>query len=268
MSTIELSELVRRLTRRSTRALEKGLDRCMKRKHYEVRSEHLLLGLLDDEGSDLMLLVRHYQLDLARLRFVVERSLDDLRSGNAGNPTFASPLRTWLEDASIEGAQKFSYPKIRSATLFLLLVRDPERYFTVPFGGLLVPVPELDLARCLVRVASGSNEEVEAPAVKERPIVPETSGPTFRREPRAARPPEPAPQPADLAGHAPSEEPARPALEARVASLEAALLQAEQRIVTLAEAQARADTTLAELTRTLGELLGSAITRESESKGG
>jgi type VI secretion system protein VasG len=125
MSTIELSELVRRLTRRSTRALEKGLDRCMKRKHYEVRSEHLLLGLLDDEGSDLMLLVRHYQLDLGRLRFVVERSLDDLRSGNAGNPTFAGPLRTWLEDASIEGAQKFSYPKIRSATLFLLLVRDP-----------------------------------------------------------------------------------------------------------------------------------------------
>ena len=70
MSTIELSELVRRLTRRTTRALEKGLDRCMKRKHFEVRSEHLLLGLLEDEGSDLMLLVRHYQLDLGRLRFV------------------------------------------------------------------------------------------------------------------------------------------------------------------------------------------------------
>jgi hypothetical protein len=281
MSTVELSELVRRLTRRSTRALERGLDRCMKRQHYEVHSEHFFLGLLDDEGSDFMLLVRHYQLDLGRLRFVAERGLDDLRSGNAGNPTFGRSLRTWLEDASIEGAQRFSYPRIRSATLFLLLVRDPERYFSVPFGGLLAPVPALDLAKTLVRVAAGSNEEVEAPAVKERPIVPETSSPTFRREPVAPRvtvamsAPEPAPPPAPSPGvGSPSVEAKAPALadegasravlEARVQALEAALARAEQRIVTLAEAQTRADAAIGELTRTVSELVASALGRQGE----
>ncbi|MFO0755679.1 MAG: Clp protease N-terminal domain-containing protein [Byssovorax sp.] len=280
MPTMELTDLVRRLTRRSTRALEKGLERCMKRKHYEIQSEHVLLGLLDDEGSDFMLLVRHYGLDIARLRFVTERALDDLRTGNPGNPSFAPRLRVWLEEASVESLQRRNFPRIRSATLFLLLVQDPEKYFAVPFGGLLAPVPLRELGSSLHRIASSSNEEVEAPPAKERPIVPEGSAPVLRREPAPARPPisparvdleslsvaperQPAAPPIAPAPEAPPAaapiDPDRAALEARIASLEGALSRAEQRIVTLAQAQTRADAAIADLTRMVSELLSAAI---------
>ena len=65
-----------------------------------------------------------------------------------------------------------------------------------------------------------------------------------------------------LEGGAPPDE-----LEAGVAALEAALARAEQRIVTLAEAQTRADATIAELTRTLGEVLASTIAAQSKPEG-
>src|SRR4051794_38482256 len=91
MMLVEPKSIIKRLTRPCTAALEGAIGQCVNARHYEVTLEHLMLALLDDANSDLAFLASHYDLDPSRLRQVLQRSLEDLRTGNAGKPTF-SPI--------------------------------------------------------------------------------------------------------------------------------------------------------------------------------
>ena len=92
MMLVDPKSIIKRLTRPCTAALEAGVVQCVTARHYEVTLEHVMLALLDNADSDLAFLVMHYDLDPARLRQVLTRALEDLRTGNAGKPTFSPTM--------------------------------------------------------------------------------------------------------------------------------------------------------------------------------
>ena len=101
MMLVDPKSIITRLTTACRTALEEGVRRCHTARHYEVTVEHVMLALLDNAESDIAFLVMHYDLDPARLRQTLTRSLEDLRTGNAGKPTFSPTMLEWWTKRSL-----------------------------------------------------------------------------------------------------------------------------------------------------------------------
>ena len=114
MMIVDAKSILKRLTRSCTNALNAAAAQCVNARQYEVTLEHVMLALLDDADSDIAFLVMHYDLDPARLRKVLQNSLEDLRTGNAGKPTFSPTMLEWIQDAWLVGSAEYGYQKVRS----------------------------------------------------------------------------------------------------------------------------------------------------------
>ncbi|UQA63837.1 type VI secretion system ATPase TssH [Polyangium aurulentum] len=161
---VEPKSIIKRLTRTCTAALEGAVVQCVNARHYEVTVEHLLLALLDDPNSDVAFLAMHYDLDPARLRASLQRSLEDLRTGNAGKPVFSPTMLEWFQDAFVVGSMEYGYTKVRSGALFQRLVQQPTRYTVSGIGALLEGISRDDVKTNLQKIVSGSKEEQESVA--------------------------------------------------------------------------------------------------------
>jgi type VI secretion system protein VasG len=159
---VEAKSIIKRLSRICTTALEAAVVQCVNARHYEVTVEHLLLALLDDANSDVAFLVMHYDLDPARLRTVLQRSLSDLRTGNAGKPVFSPTMLEWMQDAWTVGSVDYGFSKIRSGMLFQRMLIQTSRYTVSGIGALLEGISRDDIKTNLQKIVSGSKEEAES----------------------------------------------------------------------------------------------------------
>ena len=166
---VDPKSIIKRLTRPCTAALEAGVVQCVNARHYEVTLEHVMLALLDNADSDIAFLVMHYDLDPARLRQTLQRSLEDLRSGNAGKPTFSPMMLEWMQDAWTIGSVEYGFQKIRSGVLFARLVQQPTKYSASNIGTYLEAIPKDDLKTNLTKILSGSKEDAEAQVASATP---------------------------------------------------------------------------------------------------
>ena len=128
MMLVEPKSVIKRLTRTCTAALESAVVQCVNARHYEVTVEHVLFALLDNPDSDVAFLAMHYDLQPAQLRTTLQRTLEDLRTGNAGKPTFSPTMLEWMQDAWVIGSMEFGFGKIRSGVLFARMVQQPTKY--------------------------------------------------------------------------------------------------------------------------------------------
>ncbi|WP_437322993.1 type VI secretion system ATPase TssH [Sorangium sp. So ce381] len=164
MQLVDTKAIVKRLTKNCTSALEAAIGQCVNARHYEVTLEHLLLALLDDANSDIAFLVSHYDLDPSHLRAALQRSLEELRKGNAGRPVLSPTMLEWMQDAYLVGSMEYGYQRVRSGVLFQRLVQQPTRYSVSSIGAYLEGISKDDLKNNLSKIVSGSKEEAEAAA--------------------------------------------------------------------------------------------------------
>ncbi|MCC6527718.1 MAG: type VI secretion system ATPase TssH [Polyangiaceae bacterium] len=162
MMLVEPKSIIKRLTRVCTSALESAVVQCVNMRHYEVTVEHLLAALLDNPDSDVAFLAMHYDLNPERLKTTLQRSLQDLRSGNAGKPTFSPTMLEWFQDAWVIGSVDYAYGKVRSGVLFLRFVQQPTKYSMSGIGMQLEGVPKDELRQKLPEIVAGSKEDSEA----------------------------------------------------------------------------------------------------------
>ncbi len=164
MMLVDHKSIIKRLTKNCTAALEGAVMQCVNARHYEATIEHVLLALLDDANSDLAFIVSHYDLNPSQLRSTLQRSLEELRTGNAGRPVFSPMLMEWFQDAWLVGSVDFGYQKIRSGVLFLRMVQQPTKYSNSGIGMLLEGIPKDDMKKNLPTILAGSKEGGEAEA--------------------------------------------------------------------------------------------------------
>ena len=161
MMLVDPKSIIKRLTRNCTTALEAAIGQCVNARHYEVTLEHLLFALLDDANSDIAFLVMHYDLDPSHLRAALQRSLEDLRKGNAGRPVLSPQMLEWMQDAWVVASMEYNLQKLRSGALFLQLVQQPSRYSVSGIGAYLEGISRDDLKTNLLKIISGSKEDAE-----------------------------------------------------------------------------------------------------------
>jgi type VI secretion system protein VasG len=122
---VNLKSLVGRLNDTTRNALEAAAGLCLSRTNYDVEVEHLLLKLLETVDTDIDHLLRHFEVERARLTADVQRALDRLKTGNARTPALSPRLPRLFGEAWLIASIDYGATKIRSGHLLLaLLVAD------------------------------------------------------------------------------------------------------------------------------------------------
>lgn len=161
MLTVEPRSLLRKLNSTCTRAFEAAAGACLTNRHYEVTVEHLLLALLDDPDSDIRAAFAQLNVDLDSARATVQRSIAELRSGNAGKPVFSTLLLEWVQESWLHGSVELEQWQLRSISLLVRLVLSPLRY-TATAWPWLEAFDREQLRRDALLICSRSNEALAA----------------------------------------------------------------------------------------------------------
>jgi type VI secretion system protein VasG len=157
MLVAEPRALFKKLTPTCTRALEAAAGACVTGQHYEVTVEHLIAALLDDGESDIATILNHYRVDRATVQGTIQRSIRDLRSGNAGKPTFSTLMLQLMQDAWVYGSTELGENAIRSGALLVRILQSPGKYLPSEVPA-FDTIPRDDLRKNLSSIAGGSGE--------------------------------------------------------------------------------------------------------------
>jgi len=89
--SLNLKSLIGKLNDTLRQTLEASAGLCMSRTHYDIEIEHYLLKTLESSDNDVAAILKHYGVDRSRLTAELQRSLDNIKTGNARSPRPASP---------------------------------------------------------------------------------------------------------------------------------------------------------------------------------
>jgi type VI secretion system protein VasG len=157
-----LKTLISKLTETSRRAAVRAASLTMARGNYEVDLEHLFLALLEEPGSDFVVLCRRFEIPAGALQSDLEREIGRFKTGNTRTPVFSEQLPKLLEHAWLIASLESHHSRIRSAHLLLALLTEPS-LAQLAFRGskLFIKFNLDDLKHKLADVTKGSDEPNE-----------------------------------------------------------------------------------------------------------
>ena len=121
---VNLKSLIGKLNNTGRQALESAAGLCVTRTHYDIDIEHLLLKLVEAENTDIQKILRHYEVDQARLTRDLTRALDRLKTGNARTPAFSPRIPRLITEAWNLASIDFAAAKVRSGHLLLAMLSE------------------------------------------------------------------------------------------------------------------------------------------------
>ncbi len=124
MEASQIKALLGRLNKQMNMALEAAAGTCIQRTHYEISAEHCLAKLLDQPKTDLSVILDKLNAPVDEARAELEKSLDDLKTGNHAKPRFSAILLEALAAAWNFAALERGETSVRSAHLLIALMRD------------------------------------------------------------------------------------------------------------------------------------------------
>jgi type VI secretion system protein VasG len=161
---VDLKGLIQKLNRTSRRALEAAAGLCVSRGHYEVTVEHMLLQMVEDAGSDVPAILKHFGVSQAHLLRALQHNLERQRGGNTGRPVFSPMLTNWLQDGWMLASVDYHEARVRTGALMLVLLLRPDRYLSEDVEALLKDVSGDELRRDLHKITGGTTEAAETAA--------------------------------------------------------------------------------------------------------
>ncbi|MCI5122373.1 MAG: type VI secretion system ATPase TssH, partial [Candidatus Electrothrix sp. AUS4] len=164
MLTVDIKLLLERLNPFCTRSLEAAAGLCMARTHYEVTLEHFLCKLVEEERTDIPLILRHYGIDAGKFSQGLDAVLEEFRAGNAAKPVFSPILMEWLQEAWLIASVDLGEENLRSGVLLLTLLKTPTRFASGPFLDLLASVSFDELKKDFWSIVRESAEQPTAGA--------------------------------------------------------------------------------------------------------
>ncbi len=161
---LNLKSLIGKLNDTGRKALEAAAGLCVTRTHYDIDIEHFLLKLAESDNTDVQKILRHYEVDYAKLTRDLTRALDRLKSGNTRTPAFSPRIPRLIAEAWNLASIDYGAEKLRSGHLLLAMLSEES------IGRLAREAsPELqkisieELHKHLLDLTGGSVED-EAPA--------------------------------------------------------------------------------------------------------
>jgi type VI secretion system protein VasG len=165
----DLRLLLEKLNDYCAKALESAVGLCVNRGHYEVRWEHLFMEFLDDPAGDVAAILRHFSIDIARVKKQVNDELENIRGGNTGRPSFSPPLLEAIEHAWSIGSLCYSLPAITSGALFIAMC-EKGQVSPTSYGELLNGINLETLKNEFGAIVKSSTEQAAESATARPPV--------------------------------------------------------------------------------------------------
>jgi type VI secretion system protein VasG len=167
---VNLKPLIGKLNDTCRNTLEAAAGMCLSRTNYDVDIEHFLLKLVEAPDTDFAQILRHYEIDPARITKDLTRALDRLKTGNARTPALAPRIPRWVQEAWLLASIEYGAPKVRSGHLVLALLANEDlarlaREISKEFHHISVE----SLAQKLAEITAGTAEDKEAAGFAEAP---------------------------------------------------------------------------------------------------
>src|SRR6185437_11097234 len=159
MAAIDLKSLVGRLDEHCRRALEAAAGLTLSRSHYNVEIEHWLAKLVDGNGTDIPLILRHYEADEGRFRTDLNRGLDRLKTGNARAPSLSPDIVELAKQAWLLASIEHGLTRLRSGHLLWALLADETLARRgAELSSQLLKIPAEALKRDILTITASSTE--------------------------------------------------------------------------------------------------------------
>src|SRR5262245_35521061 len=172
--SVSLKSLIGKLNDTCRSALEAAAGLCLTRTHYDVDIEHLFLKLCEAQDTDLQHLLRHYEIEPARLSRDLTRALDRLKTGNARTPALSPRIPHLISEAWTIASIDFGASRVRSGHLLLALLENEDlSRLAREISDVLQQISAEDLHKHLLDLVAGSGEDKAAAQV----TAPETTQP-------------------------------------------------------------------------------------------
>ncbi|MBI3560598.1 MAG: type VI secretion system ATPase TssH [Gammaproteobacteria bacterium] len=159
MITIDLKSLVGKLNETTRKALEDAAGLCLTRTHYNIEIEHWLIKLLENPATDVVAIIKKFEIDLGRLMQDFNRELDRMKSGNTRPPALSTLLVDIAKTAWMLASVEYGHSEVTSAHILAALMLDENiRRGSEVTAGELKKIPPESL-RDVVRSIVGSTRE-------------------------------------------------------------------------------------------------------------
>ncbi|MGA1856985.1 type VI secretion system ATPase TssH [Azospirillum sp. 11R-A] len=110
--TADIKTLIGKLDRDGRKVLERAAALCVSNTHYDVEVEHLLLSVLRANSGVVAGILRHYNVDAARVEAELNAALEKIRRGNTRTPAFSPRVPELLENALLTSVTHLDSPQI------------------------------------------------------------------------------------------------------------------------------------------------------------
>lgn len=124
--SINLKTLIAKLNDTCRLATERAANICISRGHYEVDIEHLFLALLEQDKSDVTIILRRNNIDPRQLAADLQAEAEQFQSGNSRTPVFSPNLSRLFEHAWLIASLDNASANVRSGQLLLALLTAPD----------------------------------------------------------------------------------------------------------------------------------------------
>lgn len=172
MATISPKALLGKLNPTCQQTLFAAVGACSSRTHYHVEIEHWLAGLLEVPNTDLAKLLRHYDIDGARVRRDVAETLNRFKTGNARKPDLSFDLLDLIQEAWLYASLEHGAGRVRSGHLLTALLNSRPLLLRIQSTSAeLARLPGEQLHKEAAAIMAGSVED-EAPAADGGPELP------------------------------------------------------------------------------------------------
>jgi len=162
---MNLKSLIGKLNDTARRTLENAAGLCSSRSNYNVEIEHWLLKMLELPESDLVRILKHYEIDQAAVQRALVGAIERFKTGNARVPSLSPKILDLVREAWLLASIEYHAPAVRTGHLLLAMLAQPDLALQVlasapPLGRLSAET----LQRELRDVTSGTAEDKAAVA--------------------------------------------------------------------------------------------------------
>jgi type VI secretion system protein VasG len=126
MPRTNLKSLIGKLNGTCRNALESAAGLCLSQTHYEVDIEHFLFKLMEISNTDFQKILRHFEINEARMASDLTRAMEGFKTGNARTPALSPRIPRMIEDAWLIASVDFQSPNVRSGHIILALLSSDE----------------------------------------------------------------------------------------------------------------------------------------------
>ncbi len=165
MAEIRPAVLFGKLNTIAYKALEGATVFCKMRGNPKVELLHWIFQLVQVPDTDLLRIIKHFEIDASKLASDLQASLDRLPRGASGIEGFSQQVQETVEKAFVFAQLLFGEVQVRTGHIMVALLKDPGlRHILPALSKEFAKIKEGTLSDDFAKIVAGSAEDALAPA--------------------------------------------------------------------------------------------------------